>query len=74
MSDFCHTCSIYMFGEDYGDMVLAKNDPKRGTLPPDHGWRALCESCGGIVVDDDGTCMSHTAEEHEALFRSGSHP
>lgn len=52
MADFCKECSIDLFGENFGDLANL-GDGKE--LPPDHGWRALCEGCGCmILVDNEG--------------------
>ena len=74
MADFCRDCSFFMFGEDYRELALAPDDPKRGTLEKDHGWTVLCESCGPIIVDDEGKCLDHTEAEHEILNAGGTLP
>lgn len=51
MADFCKECSIKVFGEDFGDLANLGNGEK---LKEGHGWEALCEGCGIILVDDDG--------------------
>ena len=58
MSSFCRECSIDLFGEDGKDLAGF------GPLEPGTGWRALCEDCGPIVVDNDGTCISVWCEKH----------
>ena len=64
MADFCKQCSIEIFGEDYEELALPKDSDKRGTLKDGEGWLALCEGCGGTVVDDDGVCISPHCEKH----------
>lgn len=55
MADFCKQCSIETWGEDTGDLKgLGDGTP----LAEGHGYPALCESCGLIVVDDKGVCLS----------------
>lgn len=61
MADFCKHCSIELFGEDSKD--LSDLGSERGTLEDGYGWRALCESCGPILVDDDGVCITHNHEQ-----------
>lgn len=52
MADFCQECSIEIFGEDFRELANLGNGKE---LPPGHGWRALCEGCGYmILVDNDG--------------------
>jgi len=55
MADFCQTCSIVTFGEDFGE--LAKLMPPEN-YDADHGVLALCECCGPVVVDYGGKRMS----------------
>lgn len=54
MADFCKQCSIDHFGEDHRDLAGLGNGR---TLQPNHGWLAICEGCGYILVDDDGNCF-----------------
>ena len=61
MADFCKQCSLEIFLEDFGDLRgLGDGTP----LPPGHGWSALCENCGPIVVDDEGNCISDNCDTH----------
>lgn len=47
MAEFCHTCSLAIFGEDFGDFA--------GLCKAGERVRVLCEGCGGeITVDHDG--------------------
>jgi len=61
MADFCKQCSIDMFGEDFGD--LANLGPAE-ELGEGEGWSALCETCGGIVVSQEGTCIADWCRHH----------
>lgn len=72
MADFCRDCSIAMFGEDFKELALAPDDPKRGTLSPGEGWVVLCEGCGAITVNDDGVCQQHTTEQHNHVISHGT--
>lgn len=65
MADFCKHCSIKLFGEDSKD--LSDLGPERGTLKDGYGWGALCESCGPILVDDDGVCITHNHEQTHSI-------
>lgn len=59
MADFCKACSIDLFGEDCGDLAgLGDGTP----LPEGHGWTALCETCGPILVDDKGVKLEIPTE------------
>lgn len=63
MADFCKQCSEEIFGEDFEDLKgLGDGSP----LPEGHGWTALCEGCGVIVVNDNGECISKGCEKHGA--------
>ena len=55
MADFCHECSIQMFGEDFKDFASDIND--------DQMRQALCEGCGFIWVDKDGKRIDFEDEE-----------
>lgn len=61
MADFCKQCSIDMFGEDTGDLA---NLGPADDLKPGEGWSALCETCGMIVVAQDGTCIADWCRFH----------
>jgi hypothetical protein len=54
MADFCHQCSIELFGEDFKQLAGLGDGSK---LEPDYGWPALCEGCGPTIVDDEGKCL-----------------
>jgi hypothetical protein len=68
MADFCKQCSIDMFGKDFEELALPKDDERRGTLKPGYGWIGICESCGAILVNDDGECIDPQCAIH------GEHP
>jgi len=51
MADYCQECSIEFFGEDLGELAGLGRGKE---LPEGHGWTALCEGCGPILVDDAG--------------------
>jgi hypothetical protein len=54
MADFCHECSIEIFGEDFGDLAGLVTEQQVV-----QGLRAevLCEGCGPILVDHRGVCQ-----------------
>ncbi len=52
MADFCKACSIELFGEDGKDLANLGGHPSLGM-----GWKALCEGCGFILVNEDGECI-----------------
>jgi hypothetical protein len=51
MADFCHQCSLDLFGFDSGDLA------NLGTLEPGTGFSVICEDCGFILVDELGNCI-----------------
>lgn len=55
MADFCKQCSIENFGSDYGDLanLSTEKNTKNGIFPV-----VMCEGCGTIQVDHEGTCLS----------------
>jgi hypothetical protein len=53
MADFCHQCSLDMFGEDFGDL----EGVGKGPLGPNEGYPVICERCGFILVDEKGRCV-----------------
>ena len=61
MADFCKQCSIVLFGKDFGDLANLGNGKP---LPKDHGWSALCDECGPILVDNEGRCISDCLHHH----------
>lgn len=61
MSAFCQQCSVEIFGEDSRDLAGLANGRQ---LEPGQGWTALCEDCGGTVVDDDGKCIWEGCHKH----------
>lgn len=60
MASYCRTCSISMFGEDYRELAELMDEEQYTT---DVGALALCECCGPIVVDYNGSRMGAFAEE-----------
>lgn len=60
MADFCKQCSLEHFGHDFKDMAGL-------TTPEDVaiGMYAvvLCEGCGPVQVDEDGSCISEDCEK-----------
>ena len=66
MSDFCKQCSIEVFGEDFGDMKACstKEDDTNKLYAG-----VLCEHCGPCQVDSEGTCITHTPEEHKQMYK-----
>lgn len=56
MADFCKQCSEETFGKDFGDLA---GMPKYSVT--------LCEGCGPIQVDVDGSCISNDCIEKHAL-------
>lgn len=60
MADFCKQCSTDLFGFDAGDL---KNysDQK---IEDGFGWKALCEDCGFIIVNDEGECIANWCKKH----------
>lgn len=71
MADFCHQCSLDMFGEDFGELAGLGDGRDLG---PGSGWTAICEGCGFILVDNAGNCVAcdlHKGEEgHGPLLMS----
>ena len=72
MADFCKQCSIDVFQEDFGDM--------KGVTKVEH-WevglanQVLCEGCGIIQVNPEGSCVSsncikkhNTVEEAKEIW------
>ena len=56
MADFCKQCSLEMFNNDYRELanLCTKEDNDRGLFAV-----AICEGCGSVQVDCDGTCVSN---------------
>ncbi len=55
MAEFCRQCSIELFGRDHGDLagVTGKGDYRKGLAEI-----VVCEGCGVIQVDPNGSCIS----------------
>lgn len=69
MASFCKQCSQELFGEDFRDFA--------GVTTPEHMERelamvVLCEECGAIQVDPDGSCISQDCllRGHNSTSRS----
>ena len=57
MADFCRQCAIILFGdEDAFTKDLAGLSKASDTAEGMYA-QALCESCGHILVDHQGTCV-----------------
>lgn len=55
MADFCKQCSIWHFCEDTKDLSgLSKEEDTKNKLY----CSAICEGCGFIQVDHEGTCVT----------------
>ena len=54
MADFCHHCSIEMFGQDYGDLanLTTEKDTEEGRF-----LKTLCEGCGLVLVNHRGVVV-----------------
>lgn len=52
MAEFCHDCSIKMFGDDYGDFAKLCGEGMCISV--------LCEGCGPIHVDRNGKRLDFT--------------
>ena len=56
MADFCQSCSVFYFGDDYRELA--------GATSPE-SWEkglsrvVLCEGCGPIQVGPEGKCITH---------------
>ena len=60
MADFCKQCNKEMFNMDTADF----SPPEGGVLEEGYGWQMLCETCGPIIVDNDGKCIAKWCEVH----------
>ena len=61
MAEFCQECSIDTFGTDFKEFANALPESK---YTEEVGALVLCESCGPIVVDINGKCVSPDCEIH----------
>lgn len=59
MADFCRTCTIELFGEEFAD----KNDMVMPSMPDDHVIIGLCEHCGPGWFDNKGNRIDSKDEE-----------
>lgn len=64
MADFCNQCAQEHLGQAEGDLT--------GLVGPSGRCYTLCEGCGNCAVNDKGDCVSHTREQHEAIWREGA--
>lgn len=73
MADFCRQCSEELFGKDFEDFkgATTAEDWSRNEAAV-----VLCEGCGPIQVDPDGSCISadctlkgHTSPEEHPFLR-----
>lgn len=71
MADFCHQCSIKLFGEDFGDLRALMPKEKYSA---DTGAAVICEDCGPTVVDFDGKCIATDCKNHAALSGPNAEP
>lgn len=55
MADFCHQCSLEIFGEDYKDLIVHSEIPYALLY-------TICEGCGETVVDAEGVCLGDCLE------------
>jgi len=55
MADFCRQCSVELFDKDYEDLkgLTSSRKIKSGEYAS-----VLCEGCGFIHVDHEGSCVS----------------
>jgi hypothetical protein len=69
MADFCKQCSIEIFNMDTKDLAFTRKiDGKPAQLKEGEGWASICEGCGFTLVLNDGTCISHTDEQHKEIW------
>ena len=56
MAEFCKQCSEALFNKDFGDLkgLIPQEDLDKGLIYS----TVLCEGCGPIQVDNEGTCVS----------------
>jgi hypothetical protein len=56
MAEFCHECSIEVFGEDFEELArLVEKGCKVAVI---------CEDCGITFVDHQGVCVSDCDKQH----------
>lgn len=60
MADYCKQCSIKWFGEDFHDLagMSTAEDTRKGMYAV-----VICEGCGYVLVDHEGTCVSTNCPE-----------
>ncbi|MDD3412489.1 MAG: hypothetical protein PHY47_00650 [Lachnospiraceae bacterium] len=62
MADFCRQCSIEIFGEDFKELAGIVS-PEEFTA--DKAAFVMCEGCGPIFVNPDGSCIDSTCVKHQ---------
>jgi len=68
MADFCKYCAMYVWDNldsiesDFAGITKSVDfaDGKAAVV--------ICEGCGVIQVDPAGKCLTHTDEEHKAMW------
>jgi hypothetical protein len=55
MADFCKQCSIHMFGKDFKELAKIT---KPEAWADGRACAVICEGCGPVQVDPEGTCVS----------------
>lgn len=60
MSDYCQQCSIDIFGKDFKELADIALEGEFAT--------AICEGCGSIVIDHNGTCLSACLRHHSTKW------
>lgn len=61
MADFCKQCSIDMFGKDFNDLAGITTDED---IRQQIAAYVICEGCGPVFVNPDGSCMGDCLEGH----------
>lgn len=71
MADFCKQCSIVVWGKDMKDLagLSTEEDTKAGLY-----CSALCEDCGWIQVDHEGSCVTHEYKDSHGFTSTGVMP
>jgi hypothetical protein len=62
MADFCTQCSFMMWGYDTRDLAGLFMGRGNDLI------KVICEGCGHIEVDVNGTCQTHTHAEHRKMW------
>lgn len=56
MAEFCHRCSIELFGEDFRELA--------GIADEGYVVAVICEDCGIIWADHEGKCRTKCNKNH----------